>query len=211
MRRVVFVLGAAVIAVAGCTPATHETGSPPAGSATVAPLKTSGPNGPTSTSCFAQHDPPGERPAQVPPAAHGPFEVDHVADGDTLTLDCDHQKIRVRLIGVDTPETVDPDEPVQCYGPEASHKTKQLASTDVWIGLDPSQGIHDRYGRTLAYVWVANGTMINKKLIADGYGREYAYYRSGPYKYQQQFKKAETKAQARRAGLWGECEKEGRP
>lgn len=201
MRHQLIDLGIAVsLSLAACTPV-------PGGGAE-SPNKHSTHSTSIQNSCFAQHDPSGRPPGKLPADIHGPFMVDHVADGDTITLDCGSKRIRTRLIGVDTPETVKPHTKVQCYGPQASAETKHLApaGSHVWVELDASQGIHDRYGRALAYVWAPDGTLINKKLITDGYGREYTYYQSGPYKYQQQFKKAQTKARNDNRGLWEKCE-----
>ncbi len=114
----------------------------------------------------------------------------------------------IRLIGVDTPETVDPRKPVQCFGKEASDKTKQiLTGQSVHIETDPSQGLLDKYGRTLAYVYAPlnvdpAGLLVNKYLIAEGYGHEYTY--NLPYKYQADFKVAETAARTQKKGLWAD-------
>ncbi len=141
------------------------------------------------------------------------YPVIKVVDGDTLTILKDQKNTTLRLIGLDTPETVDPRKPVQCFGKEASEKAKRvLADTLVRIETDPSQGDLDKYGRTLAYVFLLSQTGLpayaglpdetnfNMLMIAEGFGHEYTY--NLPYKYQTQFKEAERKAREEKKGLW---------
>src|SRR3989344_2200023 len=83
------------------------------------------------------------------------YPVIKVIDGDTLVVSMDVKSVTISLAGSDTPETVDPRKPVQCFGKEASEKAKQiLTGTSVRIEMDPSQGELDKYGRLLAYVYV---------------------------------------------------------
>ena len=136
------------------------------------------------------------------------YPVIKVVDGDTLVIEMDGKNVTLRLIGLDTPETVDPRKPVQCFGKEASEKAKQiLAGTSVRIEMDPSQGELDKYGRLLAYVYVPadvrpEGILVNEYMIAEGYGHEYTY--NLPYKYQAEFKAAERKAREEKRGLWAD-------
>lgn len=130
----------------------------------------------------------------------GYYRVLRVIDGDTIEVDKDGESVRIRLIGVDTPETVDSDKPVECYGPEASEYTKnELYDKFVKIETDPSQDKYDTYNRLLAYVFTDTAN-FNKELIEKGYAREYTYKK--PYKYQNEFKKAEEKAKDAKLGLW---------
>ena len=132
------------------------------------------------------------------------YQVVKVVDGDTLSINLDGANTTIRLIGVDTPETVDPRKPVQCFGVEASNKAKELlVGKKVRLEMDSSQGNYDKYSRLLAYVYLEDGTLINKKLIQDGYGHEYTY--NTPYKYQTEFRKAEQYAQSNKLGLWAPC------
>lgn len=134
------------------------------------------------------------------------YEVVRVVDGDTLTLNMGGKKETIRLIGMDTPETVDPRKQVQCFGKEASAKAKEtLTGKKVRIEADPSQGERDKYDRLLRYIFLEDGTFYNKLMIEDGYAHEYTY--NSPYKYQSEFKEAETKAREGKKGLWGDvCE-----
>lgn len=127
--------------------------------------------------------------------------VEKVIDGDTLDVAQHGTTKRVRLIGVNTPETLDPRKPVECFGKEASNFSKSIATGKVvQLELDPSQDSVDKYGRLLAYVYLPDGSMLNKKLVAEGYAYEYTY--KVPYKYQADFKSAQKNAEASKLGLW---------
>ena len=131
------------------------------------------------------------------------YPVERVVDGDTLAVEMSGKSVKIRLIGLDTPETVDPRKPVQCFGKEASDKAKELLTgKSVRLEKDASQGEYDKYGRLLAYVYLPDGTLFNKFMIAEGYGHEYTY--NLPYKYQQEFKAAEARARAEKKGLWAD-------
>ena len=134
--------------------------------------------------------------------------VIRVIDGDTIQANMQGKVETIRLIGINTPETVDPRKPVECFGREASAKTKELIEgKTVKIETDPTQDTHDKYSRLLAYIFLEDGTNINKKLIEEGYAYEYTYERS--YKFQTEFKTAQHDAEQQKKGLWapGVCEK----
>lgn len=148
--------------------------------------------------------PAGEMPSPVPvPAdAEGPFPVSRVIDGDTVAILRDSSEVKIRMLGLDTPETEDPRTPVQCFGAEAAHHaTALLAHKRVLVRPDPSQDRTDRYGRLLAYVWV-DGALFNLDQIAQGFGYEYTYSPSHPYRYQREFRAAARYARAHHLGLW---------
>lgn len=127
--------------------------------------------------------------------------VTHVVDGDTIDVDIDGKVERIRLIGIDTPETVDPRKPVQCFGREASNKTKEMLSgKQVRLESDLTQDDRDKYGRLLRYVFLEDGTNYDQWLVAQGYAHEYTY--QIPYKYQAEFKAAEHQARDANLGLW---------
>ena len=99
--------------------------------------------------------------------------VTNVVDGDTIDVQLAGNIERLRLIGMDTPETKDPRTPVQCFGREASARAAVLLDgKTVQIETDASQDTRDRYGRLLAYVWVG-GNLYNLDMITDGYAHEY--------------------------------------
>lgn len=145
------------------------------------------------------------------------YSVVKVVDGDTVTISMNGKNVTLRLIGLDTPETVDPRKPVQCFGKEASGKMKRLLSgKSVRLEKDPSQGDLDKYGRLLAYVYTptsvrSEGVLVNEYMIAEGYGHEYTY--NLPYKYQAEFKEAERMAREQKKGLWadGACSQPNTP
>jgi micrococcal nuclease len=108
------------------------------------------------------------------------------------------------LIGIDTPETVAPNRPVECAGPEASVYAEQLmAGQSVYLELDASQGTYDRYDRVLAYVWLADrDVMVNLAMLQAGLAEEYTY--DDVYAYQADFQRAEQQAKDDLRGLWGQ-------
>lgn len=130
-------------------------------------------------------------------------KVVSVVDGDTIQVLIDDKKEVVRLIGMNSPELVDPRKPVECFGKEASDKAKQvLTGTTVSLEPDSTQSERDKYNRLLRYVWLENNTNFNKLMIAEGYAYEYTY--DAPYKYQSEFKQAQREAEASKFGLWAD-------
>ena len=120
-------------------------------------------------------------------------------DGDTIEVRFQGDIIDVRLIGIDTPETVDPSEPVGCYGPAASDFTKRmLEGQEVGIEFDVER--LDRYGRTLAYVWLGD-ELFNEVLVARGFAQVSTYPPN--VKYVDVFLKAQREARSLGQGLWG--------
>lgn len=131
------------------------------------------------------------------------YKVTKVSDGDTLRVDMDGTEERVRLIGINTPETVDPRTQVQCFGKEASNRMKELAAGKlVRLEYDDSQSPRDSYGRLLAYVYLEDGQMLNRKMVAEGYAYEYTYM--VPYKYQSEFRDLQNIARVSDRGLWSD-------
>lgn len=132
------------------------------------------------------------------------YPVVRTVDGDTIVIEVDGENETIRLIGVDTPETVHPQRPVECFGREASAFTKAMvtAAGEVALEIDESQGERDRYGRLLGYVILPDGRNLNALIIYEGYGYEYTY--GTPYEYQAEFKLAQEIAQEEERGLWGD-------
>ena len=137
--------------------------------------------------------------------------VTRVVDGDTAVVKVDGQDIRVRMLGVDTPETVHPNKPVQFYGKEASNFTKDyLNGKQVWLEYDKSPT--DRYNRHLAYVWTSKPSKINEstmrkdmfnaRLLLGGYAKVMIIKPNK--RYEELFKKFEAEAQQARKGLWNQ-------
>jgi len=127
-----------------------------------------------------------------------------VVDGDTIILDGQE---RVRLIGVDTPETKDPRKPVQYFGKEASEFTKRMVEGKK-VRLEYDWQRKDKYGRTLAYVYLEDGTFLNAEIIKQGYGHAYTAF---PFKYLEEFRQYEREARENQRGLWAPREEEKKP
>ena len=127
--------------------------------------------------------------------------VFEVVDGDTVKVRLDNRTESIRIIGIDTPEVVDPREPVQCFGREASAKAKELLSVkQVRLIADPTQGERDKYDRLLRYVDLADGTDFGLWMIQNGYAHEYTY--NTPYQRQAEYKAAYAEARSKGVGLW---------
>jgi micrococcal nuclease len=148
---------------------------------------------------------PSSRLAATTPGAPAPsgayYVVDRVIDGDTIVVRTSKGDVHVRLIGVDSPESVKPDTPVQCFAIAASTYTKR-ALTDTLVRLEYDVERYDRYGRTLAYVWVGR-SMFNEQLVRDGY----AVVETVPpdVRYVDRFVAAERDARQHDRGLWSAC------
>ena len=131
------------------------------------------------------------------------YQVVSVVDGDTVKLDMNGTTESIRIIGLDTPETVHPSKPVECMGIEASNKAKQLLTgQSVRFENDDTQDTRDRFGRLLGYLFLPNGDNFAEVMLRAGYGSEYTY--DLPYKYQSTFKAAEQSAKANKLGLWAD-------
>lgn len=134
----------------------------------------------------------------------GLYEVVEVSDGDTIVVNLDDNEERVRLIGVDTPETNHPSKPVQCFGRAATQFTTHLIDGHlVRLEADPTNSNRDRYNRLLRYVYLDDGTLVNKSIIEEGYGFAYTSF---PFEKKDEFILAQSKAQAESVGLWESCE-----
>jgi micrococcal nuclease len=132
-----------------------------------------------------------------------------VVDGDTLHVLVDGHDVTIRLIGINTPETVKPGSPVECFGPEASEYAKAvLDGARVTVEYDASQGMTDRYGRTLAYVWLelpeGGRSLFNLDAVTGGFA-EARQYGPTPYGWKTTFDAAQAHARAVDAGMWGAC------
>ena len=124
-------------------------------------------------------------------------EVVRVIDGDTFVIGFDDRQFTVRLIGVDTPETVHPFKPIEYYGKQASAFLTDLFSGQS-VTLEFDENKIDKYGRVLAYVFL-DGEMVNEKILKGGYGYVYTRF---PFKYSDRFISLESEARAAGVGLW---------
>jgi len=118
------------------------------------------------------------------------YEIVRVIDGDTLVVSIQDKPVTIRLIGIDTPETVHPQKPVETYGKEASNfLTNLLKGEKVYLLADESGNAADAYNRQLRYVYRApDGLFVNAEIIRQGYGHAYTMF---PFKYLEQFRQIE--------------------
>lgn len=141
---------------------------------------------------------------EAPAITPGFYRVTHITDGDTIEVDMSGTTEKIRMIGIDTPETKKPNAPVQCFGPQASaFTTTALTGKSVRLEADPTNDNRDRYGRLLRYVYLQDGSLLQEKLIEQGYSFAYTVF---------QFQKAELfttlqrQAQEAKIGLWSACQ-----
>lgn len=130
--------------------------------------------------------------------------VDRVVDGDTIDVIIDGNEERVRLIGIDTPETKRPDTPIECFGPEASAFTEQLLPVGTPVRLERDIVGRDDYGRLLAYVYRADdGTFVNYEIMRQGFAQPLSIAPNDTFA--ELFVEAAHAAEADDAGLWAAC------
>lgn len=131
--------------------------------------------------------------------------VVRVVDGDTIIVEIDGKEERVRYIGVDTPETVRPNSPVECYGEEASNaNTNLVEGQTVYLEKDISE--RDRYDRLLRYVYtIQDGepVFVNLWLVEQGYAQVSTY--PPDVRHEQAYLDAQREAREQERGLWGAC------
>lgn len=144
------------------------------------------------------------------PAAHE-VVVTEVTDGDTIRVtSSDGTETKVRIVGIDSPETKKPGAPIGCWGPEAlQYATDTLLHRMVVLVPDPTQDAVDRYGRTLAYVELADGPNAGQDFSTmaalQGAARSYVYDPRHPPQRIGEIQAAERDAVQARRGLWGAC------
>jgi len=127
--------------------------------------------------------------------------VVRVVDGDTIVARVGGRDEYVRYIGVDTPETVKPNTPVQCFGPDASDENHRLVEGRT-VRLTFDREVHDDYGRLLAYVHLGK-RFVNAELVRDGYARTLAIAPNTSHA--GEFQRLAAKAARAGRGLWGAC------
>jgi micrococcal nuclease len=140
-----------------------------------------------------------------PPSSSGTAHVVRVVDGDTILVSLGGRDERVRYIGVDTPETVKPRTPVQCFGKKASAYNHRLVEgRDVRLQFDAEE--RDRYGRLLAYVYRArDGLFVNAELVRRGYAATLTI--APNVRFAERFRQLAAAAREAGLGLWSACER----
>jgi micrococcal nuclease len=131
-------------------------------------------------------------------------QVVRVSDGDTIVVRENNAETTVRLLGIDTPETVAPGKPVECGGPEASDFLKKMLpeGTEVKLETDPKADAEDRYGRTLAYVY-KNDKLLQQAILLNGHASVNTY--GNPLTQIRDFNSWQKKAQDKPVGIWANC------
>lgn len=136
--------------------------------------------------------------------APGAATVVHVVDGDTVDLRIGPRTETARLLGIDTPETVKPGAPVDCYGPEASARTKELLPEGTAVRITRDVEVRDRFDRLLVYVVRArDGLFVNRSLVADGFARTLSIAPNDAHR--RELATAAAEARSARRGLWDAC------
>lgn len=151
-------------------------------------------------------EPPASPAASISAQVQKTYKVTKVVDGDTIQVNIDGKIFPVRLIGIDTPETVDPRRAVGCFGKKSSEETKRLIEgKNVTLTRDVSET--DKYNRLLRYVFLPLGEgenlFVNDYLVRQGFAKTLTY--PPDVKYDSRFVAAEREARENMRGLWGEC------
>lgn len=130
----------------------------------------------------------------------GMYRVVRVVDGDTIVISYKSKNEKLRLIGINTPETKHPEKGTEPYGFEASEYTKKLLEKrEVKVTFDVQQ--RDKYGRLLGYVYLTDGTFVNARLLSEGYAQVMTVPPN--VKYAEEFVRLERAARKEEKGLWG--------
>jgi micrococcal nuclease len=122
-----------------------------------------------------------------------------VVDGDTIVVEVGGEEQRVRYIGIDTPESVDPRRPVECFGKEASDRNRELVEGKT-VGLEKDVSETDQFGRLLRYVWL-DGQLVNARLVSEGYAFAATY--PPDVRNSELFAQLQAEARTAGSGLWG--------
>jgi len=154
---------------------------------------------------------PTASPTPNPSPSPVSYPVERVVDGDTVRITRDGKSVPLRLIGGDTPETVHPTQPVECYGPEASAEAKELLEGQrVQVVYDPTQGTPtgdgryvDYFDRELVYLTLPDGRDYMEHMISEGFAAEYRY--RSDYQRMDTYRAAQKQAKEAGAGLWSAC------
>lgn len=180
--RLVTAAVAVLLLAAACSDETATTSTPSA-----------------ETSRSPSSSPAAARASSTLPPGLTSAMVTRVVDGDTIEVEIGGREFTLRYIGINTPETVDPRRPVECFGQESSDFNKQLVLGKS-VGLEKDVSETDAFGRLLRYVWL-NGEMVNATLVREGYAQASAY--PPDVRYQDVFSSLQTEAAGAGRGLWG--------
>jgi micrococcal nuclease len=133
--------------------------------------------------------------------------VTHVVDGDTVDVELGAVTERIRLIGLNTPESVDPRRPVECFGKEASAHTKSLIPEGTKVRVERDAEARDKYGRLLGYIYrVSDDMFVNEQIVKDGYAETLTIPPNVTYA--ERFADLARQARSAGLGLWSACANE---
>ncbi len=140
---------------------------------------------------------------QTPQDSGAPAIVERVVDGDTVIVILGGREERIRLIGIDTPETKKPDSPIECFGPEASDRLHALLPEGADVRLLRDVEERDDYDRMLAYLFLPTGDFVNLRMVTEGFA---TVLRIEPNTtFAPDFAAAQAAARRTRIGMWGAC------
>jgi len=129
--------------------------------------------------------------------------VERVVDGDTVILAVPGLGPSSRLVGVDTPEVAEPGSPAECFGPQASDFAQRVLGPGRWVRYRVARDPVDPYGRSLIYLWLADGRFFNAMLLRGGYARVLTIVPNT--RYALRFALLAKEASGAGRGLWGRC------
>lgn len=205
-RRIFLVVFALLFLLGGIFRIVGSSKEPPKQDPAIAALPTPLPTPKQDVAAANTQTPPSPTVGSLTQPSKQKATVIKVVDGDTMSVSVNGATETIRIIGINTPETVDPRKSVECFGKEASAKAKEYianAGNTVWLEADPTQGERDKYQRLLRYVFTNNGSVdYGESMIATGYAYEYTY--NTPYKYQASYKQAQKDAESKKLGLWAD-------
>jgi micrococcal nuclease len=159
--------------------------------------------------CGAAADRGEPAPSRGVPQEAERVVVEYVVDGDTVVVNGAGGERTVRLLEIDAPESKDRDQPVQCFAVAATRALRRLLPVGSVARVLADRDPIDRYGRSLLYVWNRDGVLVNERLVRRGFARAVLFEPNDLHI--DRMRRAEERARADRAGLWGACPYFGAP
>ena len=162
-----------------------------------------------SSCATSDSEPAGGSVPDGVPAPSEPAVVVRIVDGDTVMLRGDgtglvpSQETRVRLLEIDTPESVVPDQPVECYGPESTEALEELLPVRSQVWVLPDRELMDPYDRMLLYLWNDDGEFVNLEMVRSGAAAAVLFEPND--RYIDLVRRAEREARVEGRGMWGAC------